>query len=92
MKKKKELAKPNYYIYTFANISIKSDVPIYNEQVTQICDIVAEVLKSKSSPKPGCEIAERIVKEVGQPIYKADFSYDNKTGKSMVELSDNPID
>ena len=90
-KRKRELAKPSYYIYESRKVTIKSDVQIYKEQVTQISDIITEVLNSKV-PTPGWLTAKRICEEVGSPISKVDFSYDEKTGKSEVQLSDNPID
>ena len=86
-KQKRELARISYYVYENANVYIKSDVQIYEDQLHKIHDII----RSLSHLCPAYEIANKIVLEVGDPIYKATVGY-NLKGKFNVILSNSPID
>ena len=91
-KSKRELAKVSCYVYRGTEIGyyiyIRSDVQIYEDQLSKIYDIIRREFKS-SHPNI---IAERIVTEVGNPISKASFEYDEKTKNIQIELGEWPWD
>lgn len=86
-KSKRELARISYYVYERANVFIKSDVQIYEDQLLKIYDMISKL----KSFEPAWEIAKRIVLEVGDPIFKATFNYNKKTGKINIVLSNYPV-
>lgn len=87
---KRELAKVSYYLYKGTEVGyyicIQSDVEIYEDQLSKIYDIIRE---SKSF-NPAWKIAQRIVNEIGDPVSKASFEYDETTKNIQIELCEWP--
>ena len=87
---KRELAKVSYYVYVSPEagyyVCIQSDVKLYEDQLSKICSII----RKAESFNPAWKIAERIVTEIGNPVSKASFEYDEKNKKIQIELREWP--